>query len=94
MDNEKATEVTSLVMVANTLDPGRTDGTVATELARGRMDDAIRVNGAMAWLMERAEKLMLMEPFGTMDSGSMTNPFDRNIFLRRKWFKTVGCTNC
>lgn len=69
MDNEKETGVINSVMAVNTMDRGKMDDTVATELALGKTDDVIEVNGAMEWLTGRALKPMQTEPYGTMANG-------------------------
>ena len=84
MDNGKDTGVTNSVMVVNTLDVGRMDGTVALELAHGRTDDAIEVNGAMEWPTGRVKKRTRMEPCGTTDSGWTTNQSAKRVFEKTK----------
>ena len=49
------------------------EDTKAKELVPGKMDDAMRVNGAMAWHMARALRLIQMDRFDIPDNGLMMN---------------------
>jgi hypothetical protein len=73
MANEKAMDNIPLVMGVNTMDLGRMDGMPDLERVRGKMDDAIKGNGGMAWPMDEARKHIRMGIFDTRDSGLMMN---------------------
>jgi hypothetical protein len=79
MANEKAMDNIPLVMGVNTMDLGRMDDMMDLERVRGKMDDAIKENGGMAWPMDEGRKRIRMGIFDMRDSGLMMNQFGRIV---------------
>jgi cellobiose-specific phosphotransferase system component IIB len=77
MANEKGMDNIPLVMGVNTMDLGRMDGMMDLERVRGKMDDGIKGNGGMVWLMDEERKRIRMGIFDMRDSGLMMNQFVR-----------------
>jgi hypothetical protein len=83
MGNEKDTVNIPLVMEGNTMDRGKMDGMMDLEHVHGKMDDVIKENGEMVWLMDEGRKRIPMGMCGMKDSGLMMNQFGKKKEKRR-----------